>query len=336
MRLADPSWLAWLWALPALLVMFAVSWRHRRRAVARFAQTGLAERIGFRAAPVRHALRATAVVAAFGSIAVALARPQWDPTPTPVQRKGRDVVFLIDVSRSMLAQDLPPNRLDRSKLWINDLAGSLKGDRVGIVAFAGAASIRCPLTTDYAFFRLTLEELSTRSAPRGGTNIGDAIRKTIDDVFKADAESVTNYRDIVLITDGEDQDSLPVEAAQRARELGIRIIAIGIGSDTAGASIPIESDRGGERPLSYRGQEVRTSQDSKTLREIATASAGGVYLNVGTGTIDLEQVYADLIRGANQVDIEEVDSIRYREGFQYLLAIALTMLCLEVVIRDRA
>lgn len=336
MRLADPSWLAWLWALPALLALFVLASRRRRRAVARFAQAGLAERIGLRSAPIRGAVRLFAALTALGCITVALARPQWDPTPTPVMRKGRDVVFLIDVSRSMLARDLPPSRLERSKLWINDLAQSLKGDRVGIVAFAGAASIRCPLTTDYAFFRLTLEELDTRSAPRGGTNIGDAIRKTISDVFKADPDSPTNFRDIVLITDGEDQQSLPVEAAQRARELGIRIIALGIGSDTAGAAIPIEGDRGREQALSYEGQEVRSAQDSKTLREIATASAGGVYLNVGTGTIDLERVYADLIRGAAQADIEEVETVRYREGFQYLLAIALGMLCLEVVIRDRA
>ena len=336
MRLGDPTWLVWLWAMPALLVLFVLASRRRRRAVARFAQSNLADRIGLRSSPIRNALRAGAAILAFGCIAVALARPQWNPEPMPVVRKGRDVVFLIDVSRSMLAQDLSPNRLDRSKLWINDLAQSLKGDRVGIVAFAGAASIRCPLTTDYAFFRLTLEELNTRSAPRGGTNIGDAIRKTINDVFKADPDSPTNYRDIVLITDGEDQDSLPIEAAQHARDLGIRIIALGIGSDTAGAMIPIEDRRGNQQTLNYDGQEVRTAQDSQGLRQIATASAGGVYLNVGTGTIDLEQVYADLIRGAAQIEIEEVETIRYREGFQYLLALALGLLCLEVLIRDRA
>lgn len=336
MRLANPDWLMWLWALPALLGLFVFAWRRRRRAVARFAQAGLAERIGLRLAPIRSAQRVLAALAALGCIAAALARPQWDPTPTQTQRKGRDVVFLIDVSRSMLARDLPPSRLERSKLWINDLASSLKGDRVGIVAFAGAASIRCPLTTDYAFFRLTLEELDPRSAPRGGTNIGDAIRKTITDVFKADPDSPSKFRDIVLITDGEDQESLPVEAAQRARELGIRIIALGIGSDTSGAAIPVENSRGGERNLSYQGAEVKTAQDSKTLREIATASAGGVYLNVGTGTIDLERVYADLIRGAELTNIEEVETVRYREGFQYLLALALGLLFMEALIRDRA
>ncbi len=335
MQLANPYWLAWLWALPALALLFMIAWRRRRLAVARFAQSGLAERIGLRSAPVRSVMRAASALLALGFITVALARPQWDPMPAPVERKGRDVVFLIDVSRSMLARDLPPSRLERTKLWVNDLAQSLKGDRVGIVAFAGAASIRCPLTTDYAFFRLTLDELDTRSAPRGGTNIGDAIRKTITDVFKADADSISNHRDIVLITDGEDQESLPVEAAQRARELGIRIIALGIGSDS-GATIPIENDRGREQTLNYGGEAVRTAQDSETLRSVATASAGGVYLNVGTGTIDLEQVYADLIRGAEQMSIEEVETVRYREGFQYLLAVALGLLCLEVLIRDRA
>jgi len=335
MRLADPAWLYALWGVAALAILF-VWWDRRARAVVRrFAEAQLLPVVAGRASAGRRILQGSLTLVAASLVFVALARPQWNPQERDVERTGRDVVFLIDVSRSMLARDLAPNRLERTKLWISDLVATLEGDRVALVAFAGAPVIKCPLTLDYAFFRLVLDELTPDSVPRGGTNIGDAIRKTLAEVFSAD-QADTAHRDIVLITDGEDQESLPIAAAEAAGEAGVRIIAIGLGSSDEGTIITITDDQGRERPLTYAGEPVVSRLDAETLERIAGASAGGVYLDVGTGTIDLEQVYADLIRSAEQTTLGSTRTVRYQEGFQLFLLGAFVLLFMEAFIRDRS
>lgn len=333
MRLGDPVWLQALWALPALALVWLWSARARRRLAMRFADSSLLALIGGRVRWLRRGLHAAGILLALGLVSVALARPQWNPEERDAERRGRDIVFLIDVSRSMLAEDLAPNRLERTKIWINDLIASLSGDRVGLVAFAGAPVVRSPLTLDYAFFRMALDELGPLTAPRGGTNIGDAIRKTLSDVFENDGDD-SRYRDIILITDGEDQASLPIAAAELAGEMGVRIIALGIGSETDGATIPVDASQGDEDLLRFQGQVVRSKQDAATLEKIASASAGGVYLNIGTGTINLERVYEDLIRSAEQRTFESASAVQYDEGFVYLLLGALAIFVLEAIRRD--
>lgn len=331
---AAPHWLIWLWALPVLIALAWWAARARRRALARFADPSLHARLGASTRGLRRRLSLPLCLLALSLTAVALARPQFNPQPREVTRQGRDVVFLIDVSRSMLARDLAPNRLERAKLWINDLVGSIEGDRVGLVAFAGAAVVKCPLTLDYGFFALTLEELTPDSVPRGGTNIGDAIRKVMSDVLRTDPDAPSNHRDIILITDGEDQESLPIDAAADAGRAGVRIIALGLGSDQTGSTIPLE-DGARTRTVTHAGQAVQTRQDSRTLAQIAGASAGGVYLNVGTGTIDLDRVYADLVRSAEKGTTSESTALKYDEGFQWLLLPALLLLTTETLLRDR-
>lgn len=258
---------------------------------------------------------------------MALARPQTDPRERDVSVRGRDVVFLVDVSRSMLATDLAPCRLERAKLWIKDVSATLAGDRVALVAFAGASVVVCPLTLDYGFFTMALDDLSPRTVPRGGSLIGDAIRRTMTGVF----EPTARHRDIILITDGEDQESFPAEAAAEAGKQGIRIITIGVGSEI-GAAVPAES--GGA--MRDGDAEVRSRQDSAGLAKIAAASAGGVYFNVGTGTIELDRVYADLVAASEKSEVKAAASIEYAERFPWFLAIALAMLLVEGFIRDRA
>ncbi|MFG0256714.1 MAG: VWA domain-containing protein [Phycisphaerales bacterium JB043] len=328
MRLGDPIWLNALWLTPVALVLLAMAYRSRVRAMARFADARVHTRLNLRRNLPRTLVRTICVALSFATLSVALARPQWNPQPQDVERSGRDVVFLIDVSRSMLARDLAPSRLDRTKLWIKDLAPHLRGDRVGIVAFAGSASVVCPLTQDYRFFSQTLDELSPRSVPRGGTNIGDGIRKVLNSVFR-DEDDSTHFRDIILITDGEDQESLPVEAAQQAADRAVRIIALGIGSEHAGATIPTDSGAA----MRYQGQDVQTQLDAETLEQIAGATPGGVFLKVGTGTINLDEVYEDLIRSAQQASLGTASTILYDEGFLYFLIATLILLSLEGVIR---
>lgn len=315
-----------LWALPVLAIVLAWAAAHRARALARFADPALLPALGAPPRSMRGPIRAVLIILALALLAAGIARPRWSPQPREVTRTGRDLVFLVDVSRSMLAPDLPPSRLERTKLWIQDLVNSVEGDRVALIAFAGAPRIVCPLTLDTPFFELALSELGPDSAPRGGTNIGDAIRKALTDLWSP-TEPTAATRDIILFTDGEDQDSLPVAAAELAAQAQVRIIAIGVGSELTASPIP-----------GTEGEHAahQSRMDSQALRDIASATPGGVFLNVGTGTIDLEDVYNQLIRPAAEAEFDTAEAVAWTEGFQYFLVPAFILLLLEAFIRDRS
>ncbi|MBO6513368.1 MAG: VWA domain-containing protein [Phycisphaerales bacterium] len=324
----DPQWLHafWIIGLIALLGFFAT--RNRRKAARRFADEErvislLGQRRGWIAGT-----RAVLLVLGLALIVGSIVRPRSNPHQESAESKGRDIVFLVDVSKSMLVRDVAPNRLERAKLWITDMVSQLKTDRVALVAFAGTSKIQSPLTTDRLFFDLALDELSPEVVEVGGTNIGDAIRRTMDLVFYdlEDSETAT-HRDIILITDGEDQESLPVDAASAAGAAGIRILALGIGSE-AGAPVTDENNR----PVRRNGRTVRSSLDSATLSEIATATPGGAYLEIGTGDIDLGQVYQDLIARGDQATIGTASVTRWDEQYSYALAPGLALILLEMIL----
>jgi Ca-activated chloride channel family protein len=331
-RLQDVAMLYWLWAIPALAGVFVYAAWRRRLSLERFAESRLLPSLNPLTSAARRRVKAALVLCAFAFLVVGLARPAWNPVPQTVRRQGRDVVFLLDVSRSMLAEDLVPNRLERAKLAIGDTIDKLQGDRVGLVAFAGTAVVKCPLTHDYGFFRLALDDIAPESVSRGGTMIGDAIRKTLDDILEAqDAQ----FQDIILITDGGDQESFAVEAARAAGERGIRLIAIGLGDEVEGRRIPITDASGQRTFMTYQGQEVWTKLDAGTLRSMVNATPGGRYLNVATGAIDLGDVYTKLIASSERRAFEEQTSERYEEKFQIFLAAAFLLLAVEMVVRDR-
>ena len=270
---------------------------------------------------------------AFAAIVAALTRPAWNPTPREVKRKGRDVIILLDTSRSMLAEDIKPNRLERAKIAIGDLMEMIRGDRIGIITFAGSASVKSPLTQDYPFVRMALDRITTESAPKGGTNVGDAIRKAIDDVFD---EQVKEYKDIILITDCDDiEKSFPIQAAEKAGQKGIRIIAVGLGNPDEGARIPIVEPDGTKTFLKYQGQEVWTKLDEQTLRQVAAATPAGAYIPVQTGTFDLGQIYNDLVFSAQRRDLESTTVLEYDEKFQIFLALALILIVTEECVSER-
>jgi Ca-activated chloride channel family protein len=227
----------------------------------------------------------------------------------------------------MLAEDIRPSRLERSKIAIQDLMEVLQGDRIAIVTFAGNSTIKCPLTQDYAFVRMALADISTESTSRGGTMIGDAIRKATEDVFDKQSRE---YKDIILITDGEDHDSFPVQAAEKAAAEGIRIIAIGLGDENQGSRIPITGPDGEKTFMKYEGQEVWSKLDGDTLRKIVYATNGGKYLSVGPGTtLDLGQIYEGLIASAEKRELESTTMMRYDEKFQIFLALGLVLIVWE-------
>jgi Ca-activated chloride channel family protein len=332
MHLGDVKMLYLLWLLPALALLYAWAAARRRAALRRFVDDEILERIGLSQNRPARAWKAALFIAAFSLVAFATARPAWNPKPQTIERRGRDVMILLDVSKSMLAEDLAPNRLERAKIAIKDMVERLQGDRVGLIAYAGTAVLKVPLTTDYGFFSLVLDDIGVESVSRGGTKIGDAVRKTLDEGFDNEEKK---YKDIILITDGEDHDSFPVEAAEEAAQKGVRIIAIGLGDENEGRRIPLTDERGNRYYLTYNGQEVWSRLDAATLRRMANATPGGKYLNVATGAIDLGDVYLKLIASEEKREIETKTMQLYEEKFQISLAMALLMLVAETFVGER-
>jgi len=240
------------------------------------------------------AVRIGLLVAGVAALSVAVLNPRWGQQEEVVVRRNVDVLVLLDVSRSMLARDIAPNRLERAKLALrDDLLPALGGDRIGLLAFAGAPVLVCPLTNDYGFFRLALADVSTRTAPRGGTLIGDAIRKAVT-CFPS---GMPSSRVILLITDGEDHESFPVEAAAAAcHEHKVLLVAVGLGDDREGARIPVPREDGrGETYLEYGGQVVWTRANFEQLGQIAAVSDLNVFVRVGTRNFDLGEIYRKLV-----------------------------------------
>ena len=332
LRLQNIDALHWFWLLPVLIAFFVFAASRRKRAMAAFIDAGLLDRIKVSVSPVRRRWKAILILAGLAAVVLGMTRPGWNPEAKTVERRGRDVVFLLDVSKSMLAEDLAPNRLDRAKLAIMDCVEKLEGDRVGLVVFAGTSSVKCPLTLDYGFFRMMLDDVSTDSISRGGTLIGDALRNVLKTVFD---DQVKQFKDVILITDGEDHDSYPVKAAEAAGERGVRLIAIGLGDENEGRRIPITDPSGRRSFLKHKGQEIWSRLDADTLRKMVNATDGGRYLNVSTGTFDLGAIYTQLVASAEKMELESKAIERYEERFQIFLVLALLCLSVELVLSDR-
>jgi len=319
----------WLLFTVPLILIPAYIWCFWRKAktLKVLASTDMLKKINVSVSLTKQVFKALLLILAFIIIVIALTRPRWNPQSQKIKRKGRDVCILLDTSRSMLAEDIKPSRLERSKIAIRDLLETLEGDRIALVTFAGNATVKCPLTQDYAFVRMVLADISTESTTRGGTMIGDAIRKAAEDVFDKQSRQ---YKDIILITDGEDHDSFPVQAAEKAAKEGIRIIAIGLGDENQGCRIPITGPNGEKTFLKYKGQEVWSKLDADTLRKVVYATNGGKYLSVEPGmTLDLGQIYEGLIASAQKRELESTTMMRYDEKFQIFLALGLLLLVWE-------
>jgi hypothetical protein len=229
----------------------------------------------------------------------------------------------------MLAQDVPPSRLGRAKADVAALVNRLQGERVGLIAFAGQAVVKCPLTVDYDAFRRSLDELDPGSAPRGGTAIGDAIRKALE-VFQSRAE---RDQAILLITDGDDQQSYPLEAASVAAERHVTVFTVGLGDADQGARIPQGAES--KTYLEYHGQQVWSKLDGKLLKEIALKTSG-VYVPVGTRAYDLGELYSDYLQGRRGNAAQSQRRIRRAEQFQIFLALALLALLADLFTRPYA
>lgn len=323
-----------LFVVPLVLVpAYVWSFWRKSKVLRALAAAEMLKEINASVSVKKQVFKAVLLVCAFVSIVIALTEPKWNPKPLQIKRAGRDIVILLDTSRSMLAEDIKPSRLERAKIAIADLLERLAGDRIAIVTFAGNSTVKCPLTQDYAFVRMVLADISTESNSRGGTMIGDAVRKATEDVFDRQSRK---YKDIILITDGEDHDSFPVQAAEKAAESGARIITVGLGDENEGSRIPVTAPDGEKTFLKYRGRQVWSRLDADTLRKIAYATKGGKYIGVEPGTtLDLGQIYEALIASAQKRELESATMMRYDENFQIFLALAIALIVVEALISER-
>jgi Ca-activated chloride channel family protein len=279
---------------------------------------------------MRRQLKRVLVIGGTALLAISLARPlvgfHWEET----KRKGLDLLIAVDTSKSMLAQDVKPNRLARAKMAVEDLVGKLDGDRVGLIAFAGSAFLQCPLTLDYDAFRQSLESLDTAIIPRGGTDIAAAIHEA----EAALENSGSNDRLLVLITDGEDLEGNALDAARAAAGNGLKVFTVGVGTAN-GELIPVPDEaKGTQFVKDASGQFAKSRLDESKLKEIADA-AGGIYQPLGQQFQGLEALYRDGLAKFTRHDIaSRMRQVRI-ERFQWPLALGLLCLSLEPLIGIR-
>jgi Ca-activated chloride channel family protein len=260
---------------------------------------------------------------------VALAGPRWGSRYEEVSRKGVDIMIVVDVSRSMLAEDIKPSRLERARREVLDFLRVIEGDRAGLVAFAGAAFVQCPLTLDYGALIMFLSSLAPDLIPVPGTDLGAAIESALSSFdFKSETDKV-----ILLITDGEDNEKRGLEAAEKAARKGAKIFVFGMG-DAAGGPIPAAGNKGGFEK-DKEGKLILSKLDEEGLRKIA-ARTGGAYVRSVAGDLDLDLLYFDGIKVRTEATTLKSRKIRiYEERFTFFLLAAFLFLILEGLIRER-
>jgi Ca-activated chloride channel family protein len=322
-----------LWLLlvfpPALLAFFWWSFRTRQLLMTQFIQARLLPGLVSGISTTRQKIRLGCVVVAVAGVIVALARPQWGFIWEEVKVRGVDIVVAIDTSKSMLAQDIAPNRLARAKLAAQDLMQLAKSDRLGLVAFAGEAFLQCPLTIDDTAFRQSVEAINVNTIPQGGTAVAEAIQ-TAQTAFKEG----DNHRVLVLMTDGEDHDSAALEAAQKAALVGLKIFTVGIGT-ADGELLRVKDAQGHEDYVrDEQGNVVKSHLNERLLQELASATDGGFYLPLrGAKTMDTlyEQGLAKLPKSEHQQKLVK----RFEERFQWPLGFSILLLLFEILMPER-
>ncbi len=332
MRFAALSYLYLIWLVPALTALYVYGFGRKRKAMAAFMALDLVSQLTPRASRGRQWLKAICLTGAAACLITALMQPQWGKHWQDVTRRGRDMMILLDVSRSMLVEDIAPNRLERAKSDIKDLVQILHregGHRLGLVAFAGRASLQCPLTLDYAFFLQKLNAVGPHTAGRGGTLIGDAIRQALHGF----GTLAHNYKDIILITDGDDHESFPLEAAQAAAEQQISIYTIGIGDPDTGSRIPVQNAQGEHTYVRYDGQDVQSRMQENLLLQIAERT-GGAYVPAGTRAIELDRIYADYIAPKARRHLDTAARERYVHRFQWFILAGLLLLGIDICLPE--
>lgn len=321
---AQAQYLLLLLLIPFFFIIQAVVLRLRRARIRKFGDENLVRQLMPSYSVSKVWVRLSLFSIAFLFFVIGLSRPQIGAKIKEHETKGAEIMIVLDVSNSMLAEDYSPNRLDRAKLAISRLVDKLRDDRIGLIVFAGNSFVQLPITTDYVSAKMFLNSISTDSVPIQGTAIGEAINTAIRS-FSAQSEK---SRAIIVITDGENHEDDPVAVAKQASEMGIRVFTIGVGSPE-GKPIPMN----GELLKDRDGNIVVTRLDETVLQEVASAG-NGAYVRAGNSEFGLNPIIDDI----RKMEDEKYSSIvfeEFDEQFMYFMAIALFFLVVEMLVGDR-
>jgi Ca-activated chloride channel family protein len=367
-NLGRPEALQWLWLLAVLALLFGLDLRRRGRVLRLFVERSLLDDVAPRRSVGRPILKFALWSAGLAALVAGLARPRWDPRQIELEQRGQNLLFCVDVSNSMRARDVDPSRLEAAKAAIRSLVENLPaGHQVGLMAYAGDAELKCPLTPNYRHMLTVLDRLTYNSVDVGGSNLGDAVYKATHEVFGLSApvapagagssasqpgvpnsstrpaggtviraeqpEQDRNADVLVILTDGESHEGHAREMAQEAHDLGVGIYIIGLGTQ-AGAPIPIEVD-GRMTTLKYKGQEVITRFDDASLRAVVSRLPDRCgYLAAGKASVDLTDVYKRVI-SKQTGGRKKLSYTVWDEKFQLFVGIGLAMLVLSTLISDQ-
>lgn len=320
-----------LWTLavlPLLILIFVFSVWQRRRMVKAFGDPDLVQRLVPEYSKYKRPLKFVLLSLAILFLGVAWANPQWGSKKEKVKRKSADIMIALDVSQSMYCRDIGPNRMERAKKFSQDLVNKLRGDRIGLVFFAGSAFMQTPLTTDYAALQLQLRSADPNITSVQGTSIGAAIEKTMEG-FETESK---NHRALILITDGEDHEQGVNELVRKANDDGILVFTVGVGTPTGG-KIPIFRNGSYGNKRGRDGKEVISKLNEEMLRSIASSSRGKYY-NILNGEKVIEALQQQIEKLEKQ-EFEARTFSEYESYFQYFLAAAMLLLILEFLISFR-
>ncbi len=330
MHWGSPVYLNFLLLVPLLIIFFVIASKKRRKYLDIFGDRKLLERLCSSKSPAKEMAKMALMILAVFFLIISLARPQIGTRLIMSHRRGVDILIAIDTSLSMLAQDIKPNRLEKAKLEVTSLIDKLKGDRVGILTFAGTSYVQCPLTLDYSAAKMFLGIIEAGMMPRPGTAIGDAIKTAT----KSFVKKQRRYKVLVLLTDGESHETDPLEAAEGAKKEGVIIYAIGIGTKK-GELIPIVDGTGNISGYKKdrNGEMVMSKLDDAMLQRISLIT-DGKYYHARSGEFGLDKVYDEISR----MEKKELSSrlfTQYEDRFQYFLGVALILLCIDFAMGDR-
>jgi Ca-activated chloride channel family protein len=322
----------WFWALaiiPIIMLLFMVLHYWRYKTQKKFAEAAMLKRLSPNSSVFKSVLKALVLSLAFICLIIALVNPKIGTKLETVKREGVDIVFAVDVSKSMLAEDIAPNRLEKAKQLVTQIINNLASDRVGIIAYAGKAFPQLPITTDYAAAKMFLQNMNTDMLSSQGTAINEAI-KLARTFF--DNEEQTN-RVLIIISDGEDHSEMAEEVAKQASEDGIRIFTIGVGDAKGG---PIPEKRNGV-VVNYKkdnqGETVITKLNEETLKNIA-AAANGVYIN-GKNTNEVVENIREILNAMDKTEFEAKEFADFKDQFQWFLGFGIFFLLIDILLLER-